>query len=70
MLRREMVEKLDADDYKRTLEQMREQHKFMEKQLKDMEEDIHKLERFEEQARRLRDNEVTNAKQERQKYIG
>jgi len=68
--RRETVETLDPQEFITTLRQMREQKEAIEKQLKDFNEDLAKMEKWEVAAKKIRADEVAKAKEERQSYMG
>ena len=69
-LKRVIVEKLDAEEYIRSLGGLEEQYTFMEKQLNTHKIDINKMKKWEQTARDMRDKEVGDAKNQRQNYMG
>ena len=69
-MERRIVEKLDAEEFTRALAGMEEQYTFMQKQMNGIKVDIDKMKKWEQVAIDMREKEVTQAKEERSKYIG
>ena len=62
-------EELDAEEFLRGLEQSREQLIEMKKRIKDFEIDVKQMEKLEQTARRIRDEEIEEGREQRVKIL-